>query len=106
MKKSGCSPERAAFALRQAQGGMPVSEICRKMGVSEQILCQAQNGLSYCWKKQRAGMGVAEGPRRQSETRPSRLPSPSAPNSSARGSEWHFGAHSFGSNPDVSCRSR
>ena len=49
-----------AFALRQAEGGTPVSEICRKMGVSEQILRQAQDGLYYRWKKQYAGMGVAE----------------------------------------------
>ena len=41
-----------AFALRQAEGGTPVSEICRKMGVSEQTY--------YRWKKQYAGMGVAE----------------------------------------------
>ena len=52
MKKSRYSPEQVAFALRQAEGGTPVSEICRKMGVSEQTY--------YRWKKQYAGMGVAE----------------------------------------------
>ena len=36
MKKSRYSPEQVAFALREAEGGTPVSEICRKMGVSEQ----------------------------------------------------------------------
>ncbi len=52
MKKSRYSPEQVAFALRQAEGGTPVSEICRKMGVSEQTY--------YRWKKQYSGMGVAE----------------------------------------------
>ena len=52
MKKSRYSPDQVAFALRQAEGGTPVSEICRKMGVSEQTY--------YRWKKQYAGMGVAE----------------------------------------------
>ena len=52
MKKSRYSPEQVAFALRQAEGGAPVSEICRKMGVSEQTY--------YRWKKQYSGMGVAE----------------------------------------------
>ncbi len=52
MKKSRYSPEQVAFALRQAERGTPVSDICRKMGVSEQTY--------YRWKKQDAGMGVAE----------------------------------------------
>ncbi len=60
MKKSRYSPEQVAFALRQAERGTPVSEICRKMGVSEQTLRQAQGRLCYRWKKQYAGMGVAE----------------------------------------------
>ena len=41
-----------AFALRQAEGGASVREVCRKMGVSEQTF--------YRWKKKFAGMGVAE----------------------------------------------
>ena len=40
------------FALRQAESGVPVVEICRKMEVSEATF--------YRWKKQFAGMGVAE----------------------------------------------
>ncbi len=52
MKKSRYSPEQVAFALRQAEGGAPVSEVCRKMGVSEQTF--------YRWKRRFAGMGVAE----------------------------------------------
>ena len=52
MKKSRYSPEQVAFALRQAEGGTPVSEVCRKLGVSEQTF--------YRWKKVYAGMGVEE----------------------------------------------
>lgn len=52
MKKSRFSEEQIAFALRQAESGTAVREVCRKMGVSEQTF--------YRWKKQFAGMGVAE----------------------------------------------
>lgn len=52
MKKSRYSEQQIAFALRQAEGGAPVRELCRKMGISEQTF--------YRWKKKFAGMGVAE----------------------------------------------
>ncbi len=52
MKSSRYTPEQVAFALRQAEGGSPVLELCRKMGISEQTL--------YRWKKKFQGMGVAE----------------------------------------------
>ena len=52
MKKSRFSEEQIAFALRQAEGGTPIVEVCRKMGVSEQTF--------FRWKKKFAGMGVAE----------------------------------------------
>ena len=35
MKKSKFTGEQIAFALRQAEVGTPVAEVCRKMGVSE-----------------------------------------------------------------------
>jgi putative transposase len=41
-----------AFALRQAASGTPVSEITRKMGVSDVTF--------YRWKKLYANLGVAE----------------------------------------------
>ena len=41
-----------AFALRRAEIGTAVEEICRKMTVSEPTF--------YQWKKQFPGMGVAE----------------------------------------------
>lgn len=52
MKSSRYTPEQVAFAMRQAESGTPVSEICRKMGIAEQTF--------YRWKKKFAGMGVAE----------------------------------------------
>jgi putative transposase len=52
MKSSRYSPEQVAFAMRQAESGTPVPEVCRKMGIAEQTF--------YRWKKGYAGMGVAE----------------------------------------------
>ena len=39
-------------ALRQAEGGEKVTEICRKLGISEQTF--------YTWKRKYAGMGLSE----------------------------------------------
>ena len=52
MKSSRYSPEQVAFAMRQAESGTPVPEVCRKMGIAEQTF--------YRWRKKYAGMGVAE----------------------------------------------
>jgi putative transposase len=52
MKSSRYTPEQVAFAMRQAESGTSVSEVCRKMGIAEQTF--------YRWKKKYAGMGVAE----------------------------------------------
>ena len=52
MKRKRYSDEQIAFALRQADGGTAVEEICRKLGVSEATF--------YRWKKQFAGMGTVE----------------------------------------------
>ena len=52
MKRRRFTEERIAFALRQAEAGTPVEEVCRKMGVSEPSF--------YRWKKRFAGMGVPE----------------------------------------------
>ena len=52
MKKTRYTEEQIAFALRQAESGTPVSEVIRKMGVTEPTF--------YRWKKQFAGMGVSE----------------------------------------------
>ena len=52
MPKKRFSEEQIAFALRQADAGTSVGEICRKMGVAEATF--------YRWKKVYAGMGVSE----------------------------------------------
>lgn len=52
MRKTAFTEEQVAHALRQAEAGTPVAEICRKLGISEQTF--------YRWKKKFAGMGVAE----------------------------------------------
>ena len=52
MKLKRFSEEQIAFALRQAESGTTIEEICRKMGVSEPTF--------YRWKKVYAGMGIAE----------------------------------------------
>ena len=52
MKRKRCTDEQVAFALRQAEAGTPVAEVCRKMVVPEPTF--------YRWKKRFAGMGVAE----------------------------------------------
>jgi putative transposase len=52
MKSSRYTPEQVTFAMRQADSGTPVPEVCRKMGIAEQTF--------YRWKKKYAGMGVAE----------------------------------------------
>ena len=43
MRKSKYTEEQIAYALRQADGGTRVSEICRKMGISETTF--------FNWKK-------------------------------------------------------
>lgn len=55
MKGPKFTEEQIAFALKQAESGVPVAEVCRKMGVSE--------NTPYAWKKKFPGLGVSE-PRR------------------------------------------
>ncbi len=40
MKSSRCPQEHVAFGLRRADEGTPVSEVCRKTGLSEQTFNQ------------------------------------------------------------------
>ncbi len=46
------SNEQIVATLRQAEGGVPVLEVCRKLGITEQTF--------YRWKKKYVGMGIAE----------------------------------------------
>lgn len=52
MKKSKFTEAQVAFALKQSETGVRVSEICRKMGISEPTF--------YNWKKKYAGVGISE----------------------------------------------
>ena len=52
MKRKRYTDEQIAYALRQAESGTTVTEICRKLGVSQQTF--------YTWRRKFAGMGVAE----------------------------------------------
>lgn len=48
MQKKRFTEEQIAFALKQAELGAPVAEVCRKTGITEQTF--------YRWKKEYAGM--------------------------------------------------
>ncbi len=52
MKQLRFTEEQKAFALRQADSGVPVPEILRKLGISEATF--------YRWKKKYGGLGLAE----------------------------------------------
>ena len=52
MKKTRYTGEQIAVALKQAETGTRVEEVCRKMGISEATF--------YNWKKKFGGMGVTE----------------------------------------------
>ncbi len=55
MTRKTFSEEQIVYALRQAEAGTSVVEVCRKLGVTEQTF--------YRWKRKFAGLGVAELPR-------------------------------------------
>jgi len=48
MKRSRYTEEQIAFALKQAELGTPISDVCRKLGVSEQTF--------YRWRNKFSGM--------------------------------------------------
>jgi putative transposase len=52
MKRSRYTEEQIIYALRQAESGMPVSDVCRQMGIAEATF--------YVWKKKYANLGVTE----------------------------------------------
>lgn len=52
MRKSAYTDAQIAYALKQAETGTPVSEVCRKMGISENTY--------YRWKKKYVGVLPSE----------------------------------------------
>ena len=52
MKKSKFTKEQILFALKQADAGQAVPDVCRQMGISE--------ATYYVWKKRYANMGLLE----------------------------------------------
>ena len=52
MKKSRFTEEQIVFALKQAELGTSVPEVCRKLGISDATF--------YTWRKKYGGMEVPE----------------------------------------------
>ena len=66
MKRSKFTESQIVFALKQAETGVAVAEVCRKMGISEATF--------YNWKKKFSGLWPTELRRlRQLEEENSRL---------------------------------
>lgn len=51
-RRRGHSEEQILAALRHAEGGTTVAEVCRDVGISEQTF--------YLWKRTYAGLGLSE----------------------------------------------
>ncbi|KVE98175.1 Hin recombinase [Burkholderia vietnamiensis] len=52
MKKSRFTEEQIAYALKQAELGTPVAEVCRKMGISDATF--------YNWRTKYGGLSPSE----------------------------------------------
>ena len=52
MKKPKFTEEQILFALKQAQAGQAVGDVCRQMGISEATF--------YVWKKRYGNLGLLE----------------------------------------------
>ena len=52
MKRSRFSEVQVAYALRQAEAGTPVMDVCRGLGISEATF--------YIWKKKYGDLGASE----------------------------------------------
>jgi putative transposase len=51
-KKSRFTEEQISFALRQGEAGLPIDDICRKLGISQATF--------FRWKQKYGAMGSAE----------------------------------------------
>jgi putative transposase len=52
MKRSSNSEEKILYALKQAESGTPVGDVCRQMGISEATF--------YVWKKKYGGLSLTD----------------------------------------------
>ena len=52
VRRRGHTEEQILAALRQAESGTTVTELCREVGISEQTF--------YPWKRKYAGLGLTE----------------------------------------------
>ena len=52
MKKSRFTEEQITYALRLAEGGTPVADVCRQIGISDATF--------YTWKQKYADLGISE----------------------------------------------
>jgi putative transposase len=52
VKRSKFTEDQIAYALKQAELGISVEEVCRKMGISEATF--------YVWRKKYGGIGPSE----------------------------------------------
>ena len=50
MKKSKFTESQIVFAIKQSETGVRVSEVCRRMGISEATF--------YNWKKKHGSLGI------------------------------------------------
>ena len=51
-RKSKFNEEQIAFALKQAEAGVPIAELCRKYGISQQTF--------YAWRKKYGSLTPSE----------------------------------------------
>lgn len=52
MRRSRYTEQQIAYALQQAEHGVPIKDVIRKMGITEQTF--------YRWKRKYAGLGSSE----------------------------------------------
>ena len=52
MKKSKFTEAQIVFAIRQAESGVKIQEVCRKLGISEATF--------HNWKSKYGGLGITE----------------------------------------------
>ena len=52
MKKSRFSEQQIVYAIKQVEAGVPIPELCRKYGISQQTF--------YRWRKKYGGLAPSE----------------------------------------------